>query len=232
MGFFSRRRMLFAARPRPPHAGPDVRRRRNRRTIRPGQGPLRARSGTADVGLIPATDGGTVQIRRSVDDAVSCGPISARCGTKRPAWLVEKRAGPAGTTMWGAGRSSAYGSTYFMYYAVSTLGQQNSVIALARNHAHRRSLVQVGVDAARVIRSAPSSGTSTPSIPTSSSDAAGTAVLVFGPTGAASRWCSSNGRRACAIRRQDPGSTRRPGKDHPNAIEAPTSVHARRLWST
>jgi arabinan endo-1,5-alpha-L-arabinosidase len=167
----------------------------------------------------PGKDGGTVQIRRSVDDAVSWTYLGT-VWDKLPAWLVESV--PGADTMW-APEVFRHGSTYYMYYAASTLGRNNSVIALATNTTlNPADPGYKWVDRGQVIRSAPSSDFNAID-PDVVQDAAGTPWLVFG-----SYWSGIQ-----MVQLQWPTGLRSADKTRlhladrkitPNAIEAPNVV--------
>ena len=76
-----------------------------------------------------STEGdGNIQIRRSVDglDWESLGEV----WTKKPEWLVE--AVPGVSNLW-APEVIKHDGTWYLYYAASTFGSNQSVIALATN---------------------------------------------------------------------------------------------------
>jgi arabinan endo-1,5-alpha-L-arabinosidase len=102
----------------------------------------------------PGKGGGTIDIRSSADN----GRTWAYDGTiwdAMPAWLTETV--PGANNMW-APAIHRHGGVYYLYYAVSTIGRNNSVIALATNTTLDRSdPAYRWVDQGKVIRSAPGS---------------------------------------------------------------------------
>ena len=142
----------------------------------------------------PGKDGGTVQIRKSVDD----GRTWAYLGTVWPTipkWITDIV--PDADTMW-APEIIRHGSTYYLYYAVSTLGHNDSVIALATNTTlDPKAPGYRWVDQGKVVRSLPASDFNAID-PTSSRTPRERRGWCSAPTGAGSRWCSCSGRRASA----------------------------------
>ncbi len=77
----------------------------------------------------PEQGGGTIAIRSSADGGrtwISVGTL----WDAMPAWLTETV--PGANNMW-APAIHRHDGTYYLYYAVSTLGRNNSVVALATN---------------------------------------------------------------------------------------------------
>jgi arabinan endo-1,5-alpha-L-arabinosidase len=101
----------------------------------------------------PSKGGGTIEIRSSKD-----GRNWAFAGTlwdTMPAWLTE--AVPGSNNMW-APEVYKHDGTYYLYYAVSTWGKNNSLIALATNTTlDPADPAYKWVDQGQVIRSAPES---------------------------------------------------------------------------
>lgn len=124
----------------------------------------------------PGVGGGTVQIRKSVDD----GHTWSYLGTvwnANPSWLTKEL--PGANTMW-APEIIRHGNTYYLYYAVSTLGHNDSVIALATNTTLDPTAPGYRwVDQGKVVRSLPASDFNAID-PDVVQDAAGTPWLVFG----------------------------------------------------
>ena len=150
----------------------------------------------------PGVGGGTVQIRKSVDD----GHTWSYLGTvwnANPSWLTKEL--PGANTMW-APEIIRHGNTYYLYYAVSTLGHNDSVIALATNTTLDPTAPGYRwVDQGKVVRSLPASDFNAID-PDVVQDAAGTRGWCSAPTGAGSRWCSCSGRPA-SVRPVPTGST-------------------------
>jgi arabinan endo-1,5-alpha-L-arabinosidase len=123
----------------------------------------------------PDKGGGSVQIRRSRD-----GVNWSYVGTiwdKIPQWARDMV--PGAQTMW-APDISKHGDTYYLYYAVSTTGHNNSVIALATNKTlDPTDPAYEWVDQGRVVRSVPASNFNAID-PSVVEDASGTPWLVFG----------------------------------------------------
>jgi arabinan endo-1,5-alpha-L-arabinosidase len=124
----------------------------------------------------PGADGGAVQIRKSVDN----GRTWSYLGTmwkEIPKWLTDEV--PGANTMW-APEILRHGNTYYLYYAVSTLGHNNSVIALATNTTLDPAAPGYRwVDQGKVVRSLPASDFNAID-PDIVQDAGGTPWLVFG----------------------------------------------------
>jgi arabinan endo-1,5-alpha-L-arabinosidase len=124
----------------------------------------------------PGKDGGTVQVRKSVDD----GRTWAYLGTVWPAipkWITDIV--PDADTMW-APEIIRHGNTYYLYYAVSTLGHNDSVIALATNTTlDPKAPGYRWVDQGKVVRSLPASDFNAID-PEVVEDDTGTPWLVFG----------------------------------------------------
>jgi arabinan endo-1,5-alpha-L-arabinosidase len=124
----------------------------------------------------PGKGGGTIDIRRSADG----GRTWAYDGTiwdAMPSWLTETV--PGANNMW-APAIHRHGGVYYLYYAVSTIGKNNSVIALATNTTlDRADPAYKWVDQGKVIRSAPGSDFNAID-PEVVDDDAGTPWLVFG----------------------------------------------------
>lgn len=99
----------------------------------------------------PGKGGGTVDIRSSADS----GRTWAYDGTvfdAMPPWTTETV--PGANNMW-APAIHRHGGTYYLYYAVSTIGRNNSVIGLATNTTlDRADPAYRWVDQGKVIRSA------------------------------------------------------------------------------
>jgi arabinan endo-1,5-alpha-L-arabinosidase len=126
-------------------------------------------SGDANIG------GGAIQIRRSRDGRnwVYAGTI----WDKMPGWLTDIV--PGANTMW-APDIYVHDGTYYLYYAVSTTGHNNSVIALATNTTLDPADPNYRwVDQGRVLRSMPASNFNAID-PGVVEDASGTPWLVFG----------------------------------------------------
>ena len=102
----------------------------------------------------PGKGGGTIDIRSSADR----GRTWAYDGTvldAMPKWATE--AVPGANNMW-APAIHRHGGTYYLYYAVSTIGRNNSVIGLATNTTLDRSdPAYRWTDQGKVIRSTPDS---------------------------------------------------------------------------
>jgi arabinan endo-1,5-alpha-L-arabinosidase len=124
----------------------------------------------------PGKGGGTIDIRSSADS----GRTWAYDGTiwdAMPAWTTETV--PGANNMW-APAIHRHGGVYYLYYAVSTIGRNNSVIALATNTTLDRSdPAYKWVDQGKVIRSAPGSDFNAID-PEVVDDDAGAPWLVFG----------------------------------------------------
>ena len=124
----------------------------------------------------PGIDGGTVQIRKSVDNGRTWNYQGTIWDTI-PKWLTDEV--PGANTMW-APEILRHGETYYLYYAVSTLGHNNSVIALATNTTLDPTAPGYRwVDQGKVVRSVPASDFNAID-PDVVQDTAGTPWLVFG----------------------------------------------------
>jgi arabinan endo-1,5-alpha-L-arabinosidase len=127
-------------------------------------------SGRAGVG------GGTVGIRSSVDG----GHTWTYLGTmwkSIPSWATDMV--PGANTMW-APAIHEHGGTFYLYYAVSTIGKNNSVVGLATNTTlDPADPAYKWVDQGKVVRSLPASDFNAID-PEVVDDAAGTPWLVFG----------------------------------------------------
>lgn len=124
----------------------------------------------------PGVGGGTVQIRKSVDDGHTWGYLGT-VWNAIPPWLTDDV--PGADTMW-APEIFRHDNTYYLYYAVSTLGHNDSVIALATNTTLDPTAPGYRwVDQGKVIRSLPTSDFNAID-PDVAQDAAGTPWLVLG----------------------------------------------------
>jgi arabinan endo-1,5-alpha-L-arabinosidase len=163
-------------------------------------------------------DGGTIQIRRSPD-----GRNWTYVGTiwdAIPKWLTDIV--PGAGAMW-APDIYEHDGTYYLYYALSTTGHNNSVIALATNTTLDPTDPNYKwVDKGKVVRSVPASNFNAID-PGVVEDAAGTPWLVFG-----SYWSGiqmvqlewPSGKRSA-----DPGRLKLADRKLPlNAVEAPYIV--------
>ncbi len=163
-------------------------------------------------------DGGTIQIRRSAD-----GRTWSYVGTiwdGIPTWLTEMV--PGARAMW-APDIYEHDGTYYLYYALSTTGHNNSVIALATNTTLDPDDPNYKwVDRGRVVRSVAGSNFNAID-PGVVEDADGTPWLVFG-----SYWSGiqmvqltwPSGKRSADTRRHKLADRKLPL----NAIEAPSIV--------
>ena len=101
----------------------------------------------------PDKGGGTIQVRSSPD-----GRTWSYVGTiwdTIPSWLTD--AVPGANNMW-APDIYEHGGVYYLYYAVSTLGKNNSIIALATNTTlDPKNPAYKWVDRGQVMRSLPAS---------------------------------------------------------------------------
>jgi len=124
----------------------------------------------------PDKGGGTIDIRSSADN----GRTWAYDGTvwdAMPAWLHQTV--PGANNMW-APAVHQHGSTYYLYYAVSTTGHNDSVIGLATNTTlDRANPAYKWVDQGKVVRSLPASDFNAID-PEVVEDDTGTPWLVFG----------------------------------------------------
>ena len=124
----------------------------------------------------PDKGGGTIDIRTSADN----GRTWAYDGTiwdAMPAWTTGTV--PGANNMW-APAIHEHGGTYYLYYAVSTIGKNNSVIGLATNTTLDRSdPAYRWVDQGKVVRSLPASDFNAID-PEVVEDGGGTPWLVFG----------------------------------------------------
>ena len=124
----------------------------------------------------PDKGGGTVDIRVSADN----GHTWAYDGTvfdAMPKWTTDTV--PGANNMW-APAIHRHGGTYYLYYAVSTLGHNNSVVGLATNTTlDRGNPAYKWVDQGKVVRSVPESDFNAID-PEVVDDDAGTPWLVFG----------------------------------------------------
>jgi arabinan endo-1,5-alpha-L-arabinosidase len=124
----------------------------------------------------PGVGGGTVQIRKSVDDGRTWSDLGTMWNAI-PGWLTDEVHGA--NTMW-APEIFRHGDTYYLYYAVSTLGHNDSVIALATNTTLDPTAPGYRwVDQGKVVRSLPASDFNAID-PDVIQDAAGTPWLAFG----------------------------------------------------
>ena len=124
----------------------------------------------------PDKGGGTVDIRSSADN----GRTWVYDGTlwdAMPAWLHQTV--PGANNMW-APAIHRHGGIYYLYYAVSTIGHNDSVIGLATNTTlDRTNPAYKWVDQGKVVRSLPASDFNAID-PEVTEDDAGTPWLVFG----------------------------------------------------
>ena len=124
----------------------------------------------------PGVDGGTIQIRKSSDDGRTWSYLGTIWNTI-PGWLTDDV--PGANTMW-APEIIRHGNTYYLYYAVSTLGHNTSTIALATNTTLDPTAPGYRwVDQGKVVRSLPASDFNAID-PDVIEDAGGTPWLVFG----------------------------------------------------
>ncbi len=124
----------------------------------------------------PGVGGGTVQIRKSVDDGHTWSYLGTMWNAV-PSWLTGELRGA--NTMW-APEIIRHADTYYLYYAVSTLGHNDSVIALATNTTLDPSAPGYRwVDQGKVVRSLPASDFNAID-PDVVQDTGGTPWLVFG----------------------------------------------------
>ena len=124
----------------------------------------------------PGRGGGTVQVRKSVDDGRTWS-YQGTIWNGIPSWLTGEVRGA--NTMW-APEIFRHGNVYYLYYAVSTLGHNDSVIALATNTTLDPAAPGYRwVDQGQIIRSLPASDFNAID-PDVVQDAAGTPWLVFG----------------------------------------------------
>lgn len=124
----------------------------------------------------PDKGGGTIDVRSSADH----GRTWTYAGTiwdTMPTWLRETV--PGANNMW-APAVHEHGGTYYLYYAVSTIGHNDSVIGLATNTTlDPADPAYKWVDQGKVVRSLPASDFNAID-PDVVQDAAGTPWLVFG----------------------------------------------------
>jgi arabinan endo-1,5-alpha-L-arabinosidase len=124
----------------------------------------------------PDKGGGTVAVRSSADG----GRTWSYDGTiwdAMPSWTTEIV--PGANAMW-APAIYEHGGVYYLYYAVSTIGKNNSVVALATNSTlDRTDPAYKWVDQGKVVRSLPASDFNAID-PDVVEDGSGTPWLVFG----------------------------------------------------
>ena len=102
----------------------------------------------------PGKGGGTIDVRNSVDDGRTWTYLGTVWHTI-PSWLTDIV--PGANNMW-APEIIEHGGTYYLYYAVSTLGHNDSVIALATNTTlDPKAPAYSWVDQGKVVRSLPAS---------------------------------------------------------------------------
>lgn len=124
----------------------------------------------------PGVGGGTVQVRKSVDDGRTWN-YQGTIWNAIPGWITADLRGA--NTIW-APEIIRHGNTYYLYYAVSTLGHNDSVIALATNTTLDPTAPGYRwVDQGKVVRSMPASDFNAID-PDVVQDASGTPWLVFG----------------------------------------------------
>jgi arabinan endo-1,5-alpha-L-arabinosidase len=124
----------------------------------------------------PDRGGGTVGIRSSADGGRTW-TYDGTVWDAMPAWTTETV--PGANTMW-APAIHRHGGTYYLYYAVSTTGHNDSVIALATNTTlDRTDPAYQWVDRGKVVRSLPASDFNAID-PDVVEDGEGTPWLVFG----------------------------------------------------
>jgi arabinan endo-1,5-alpha-L-arabinosidase len=168
----------------------------------------------------PDKGGGTVAVRSSADG----GRTWTYAGTvwdALPSWTTDMV--PGANTMW-APAIHRHGGTYYLYYAVSTVGRNNSVIGLATNTTlDPADPAYKWVDQGKVVRSLPASDFNAID-PDVVEDDAGTPWLVFG-----SYWSGIQ-----MVQLEWPSGKRSADKERwhladrkidLNAIEAPSIVH-------
>ena len=167
----------------------------------------------------PGKGGGTIDIRSSADSGRTW-TYDGTIWDAMPGWTTQMV--PGADIMW-APEVYYHAGTYYLYYAVSTLGKNNSVIALATNTTlNRANPAYRWVDQGKVVRSVPASDFNAID-PDVVEDAAGTPWLVFG-----SYWSGiqmvqlewPTGKRSADKTRYHLADR----KVAPDAIEAPTVV--------
>ena len=183
-------------------------------TGKPGQKWYVFSSGKPDKG------GGTIDIRSSADN----GRTWTYAGTlwdAMPAWT--RRTVPGANNMW-APAVHEHGGTYYLYYAVSTVGHNDSVIGLATNTTlDPADPAYRWVDQGKVIRSLPASDFNAID-PEIVEDAAGTPWMVLGSFWSGIQMVQlewPSGKRSADRTRHHLADRKVPL----NAIEAPAILH-------
>ena len=124
----------------------------------------------------PDKGGGTIDVRSSADNGRTW-TYDGTVWDAMPAWLHQTV--PGANNMW-APAVHQHGGTYYLYYAVSTTGHNDSVIGLATNTTlDRTNPAYKWVDQGKVVRSLPASDFNAID-PEVIEDDAGTPWLVFG----------------------------------------------------